>query len=55
MYHYTNPVLAVEGTKAVVMLTHRNEIVIDAASVIAVAIGELYRESFTLRMSILTL
>ncbi|ACO03993.1 MAG TPA: hypothetical protein DEP48_01150 [Persephonella sp.] len=48
MYHYTNPVLAVEGTKAVVMLTHRNEIVIDAASVIAVAIGELLQGKFYL-------
>ncbi len=48
MYHYTNPVLAVEGTKAVVMLTHRNEIVIDTASVLAVAIGELLQGKFYL-------
>ncbi|WP_457621636.1 ADP-ribosylglycohydrolase family protein [Persephonella sp.] len=48
MYHYTNPVLAVEGTKAVVMLTHRNEIVIDVASVIAVAVGELLQGKFYL-------
>ncbi|NPA16564.1 ADP-ribosylglycohydrolase family protein [Persephonella sp.] len=40
MYHYTNPLLAVEGTKAVVMLTHRNEIALDGASVLAVAVGE---------------
>ena len=48
MFHYTNPVLAVEGAKAVVMLTHRNEIVIDAASVIAVAVGELLQGKFYL-------
>jgi len=40
MYHYTNPLLAVEGTKAVVMLTHRNEVALDGASVLAVSIGE---------------
>jgi len=40
MYHYTNPMLAVEGTKAVVMLTHRNGIALDGASILSVAIGE---------------
>ena len=48
MYHYTNPILAVEGTKAVVMLTHRHEIVIDVASLIAVAIGEILQGKFYL-------
>ncbi len=48
MYHYTNPALAVEGTKAVVMLTHRNEFVIDAASVIAVAVSECIQSRFYL-------
>jgi len=48
MYHYTNPPLAVEGTKAVVMLTHRNEFVIDAASVIAVAVSECIQSRFYL-------
>ncbi|WP_297456636.1 ADP-ribosylglycohydrolase family protein [Persephonella sp.] len=48
MYHYTNPILAVEGTKAVVMLTHRNEIALDAASILAVAIGELLQGRFYL-------
>ncbi|WP_457623402.1 ADP-ribosylglycohydrolase family protein [Persephonella sp.] len=46
MFHYTNPILAVEGTKAVVMLTHRNEIVIDSASVLSVAVGELLQGRF---------
>ena len=48
MYHYTNPVLAVEATKAVVMITHKNEFVLDAASVIAVAIGEILQGKFYL-------
>ncbi|MBK3332177.1 hypothetical protein GWK41_03730 [Persephonella atlantica] len=48
MYHYTNPILAVEGTKAVVMLTHRNEIALDSASILAVAIGELLQGRFYL-------
>ncbi len=49
MYHYTNPILAVEGTKAVVMLTHRNETALDAASVLAVSIGELLQGRFYLQ------
>lgn len=48
MFHYKNPILAVEGSKAIVMLTHRNEIVLDTASVIAVAIGELIQGRFYL-------
>ncbi|NPA54318.1 MAG: hypothetical protein GXO21_06590 [Aquificae bacterium] len=48
MYHYKNPALAVEGSKAVVMLTHRNEIVLDAASVIAVSISECIQSRFYL-------
>ena len=48
MYHYTNPILAVEGTKTVVMLTHRHEIVLDVASALAVAIGELLQGKFYL-------
>lgn len=48
MYHYTNPALAVEGTKAVVMLTHRHEIVLDVASAIAVSIGEILEGKFYL-------
>jgi ADP-ribosylglycohydrolase len=48
MFHYTNPVLAVEGTKAVVMITHKNEIVLDTASILAVAIGELLQNKFYL-------
>ncbi len=48
MYHYTNPILAVEGTKAVVMLTHRNDIALDAASILAVAVGELLQGRFYL-------
>jgi len=48
MYHYTNPLLAVEGTKAVVMLTHRNEISLDGASVLAVAIGEVLQGRYYL-------
>ncbi|NPA51754.1 MAG: hypothetical protein GXO22_02540 [Aquificae bacterium] len=46
MYHYANPMLAVEGTKAVVMLTHRNEIVLDVASALAVSIGEALQGRF---------
>ncbi|WP_457643340.1 ADP-ribosylglycohydrolase family protein [Persephonella sp.] len=49
MYHYTNPILAVEGTKAVVMLTHRNEIALDAASALAVAVGESLQARFYLQ------
>jgi ADP-ribosylglycohydrolase len=48
MYHYTNPSLAVEGAKAIVMLTHRHEIVIDVASLIAVAISEILQSKFYL-------
>lgn len=48
MFHYTNPVLAVEGAKAIVMITHKNEIVLDVASVLAVAIGELMQGKFYL-------
>jgi len=48
MYHYTNPVLAVEGTKAVVMITHKNEVVLDVASALAVAIGEILQGRFYL-------
>ncbi|RUM49126.1 MAG: hypothetical protein DSY47_04105 [Hydrogenothermus sp.] len=48
MFHYTNPVLAVEGAKAVVMITHKNEIVLDVASILAVAIGELMQGKFYL-------
>ena len=49
MFHYTNPPLAVEGTKAVVMLTHRNEFVLDAASVIAVSVSECLQSRFYLK------
>ncbi len=49
MFHYTNPALAVEGTKAVVMLTHRNEFVLDAASVVAVAVSECLQSRFYLK------
>ncbi len=49
MYHYANPILAVEGTKAIVMLTHRNEIVLDVASALAVAIGEALQGKFYFR------
>ena len=48
MYHYANPILAVEATKTVVMLTHRHEIVLDVASAIAVAIGEILQGKFYL-------
>ena len=48
MFHYTNPVLAVEGAKAIVMITHKNEIVLDVASILAVAIGELMQGKFYL-------
>jgi len=47
-YHFINPILAVEGTKAVVMITHRNQYVLDAASVIAVAVGQLILENYEL-------
>ncbi len=46
MFHYTNPPAAVEGAKAVVMLTHRNEFVLDTASVIAVAVSECIQSRF---------
>ncbi|NPA12648.1 MAG: hypothetical protein GXO45_01535 [Aquificae bacterium] len=46
MFHYTNPALAVEGTKAVVMLTHRDEIAIDSASILAVSISEALQGRF---------
>jgi len=49
MYHYANPLLAVEGTKAIVMLTHRNEIVLDVASALAVAVGEALQGKFYFR------
>ncbi len=49
MFHYTNPPLAVEGAKAVVMLTHRNEFVLDAASVIAVSVSECLQSRFYLQ------
>ncbi len=48
MYHYTNPAVAVEGTKAVVMLTHRHEIVLDVASLLAVATSEVLQSRFYL-------
>ncbi|HIE59480.1 MAG TPA: hypothetical protein EYH43_02185 [Persephonella sp.] len=48
MFHYTNPVLAVEGAKAIVMITHKNEIVLDVASILAVSIGELMQGKFYL-------
>ncbi len=48
MFHYKNPALAVEGAKAVVMLTHRNEFTLDAASVIAVSISECIQSRFYL-------
>lgn len=48
MYHYANPILAIEATKAVVMLTHRHEIVLDVASAMAVAIGEILQGKFYL-------
>ena len=46
MYHYANPMLAVEGTKAIVMLTHRNEVVLDVASALAVSVGEALQGKF---------
>jgi len=48
MYHYTNPILAVEGAKSVVLITHRNEFVIDSASIIAVTMGEMLQGRFYL-------
>ena len=48
MFHCTNPVLAVEGAKAVVMITHKNETVLDVKSILAVAIGELMQGKFYL-------
>jgi ADP-ribosylglycohydrolase len=48
LYHYKNPYLAVEATKAVCMLTTRNEYVLDVASAICVAISELSQEKFYL-------
>jgi len=47
-YHFINPILAVEGTKAVVMLTHRNQYVLDTASVMAVIVGQLIQENYEL-------
>ncbi len=48
LYHYKNPYLAVEATKAVCMLTTRDEYVLDVASAISVAISELSQEKFYL-------
>ncbi|ACN98572.1 ADP-ribosylglycohydrolase [Sulfurihydrogenibium azorense Az-Fu1] len=48
LYHYKNPYLAVEAAKAVCMLTTRNELVLDVASAICVAISELVQEKFYL-------
>jgi ADP-ribosylglycohydrolase len=48
MYHYTNPALAVEGAKAITMLTHKNEFALDSSAIIAVAISELLQGRFYL-------
>jgi ADP-ribosylglycohydrolase len=47
-YHFINPILAVEGTKAVVMITHKNQYILDVASAMAVAVGQLILENYDL-------
>ncbi|MEJ5172373.1 MAG: ADP-ribosylglycohydrolase family protein [Hydrogenothermaceae bacterium] len=48
LYHYKNPHLAAEGAKAVVMITSRNENVIDCGAMLATAISELSEDRFYL-------
>jgi ADP-ribosylglycohydrolase len=47
-YHFMSPILAIEGTKAVVMITHKNEYVLDVASLIAFIVGQLIQENYEL-------
>lgn len=46
LYHYKNPHLAAEGAKAVVMITSRNEQVVDCGAMLAVTISELVEGRF---------
>lgn len=48
LYHYKNPHLAAEGAKAVVMITSRNENVIDCTAMLAAGISELVENRFYL-------
>lgn len=48
LYHYKNPHLAAEAAKAVVMITSRNENVIDCGAMLSVAISELSEDRFYL-------
>ncbi|MCX7738726.1 MAG: ADP-ribosylglycohydrolase family protein [Hydrogenothermaceae bacterium] len=46
LYYYKNPHLAAEGAKAVVMITSRNEQVVDCGVMLAVTISELVEGRF---------
>jgi len=48
LYYYLRPQLASEVAKSVVSLTHKNEIVLDVASLIAVSISYLVKDEFEL-------
>lgn len=48
LYHYKNPHLAAEASKAVVMITSRNQTVIDCGAMLSAAISELVENRFYL-------
>ncbi len=48
VFHYKNPVLAVEGSKTVVMLTYKNRYVIDVASALGFIMIQLITENYEL-------
>lgn len=48
LYHYKNPHLAAEASKAVVMITSRNENVIDCSAMLSAGISELVENRFYL-------
>lgn len=49
LYHYKNPHLASEASKAVVMITSRNQPVIDCAAMLSAGISELVENRFYLQ------
>ena len=48
IFHYKNPILAVEGSKAVVMLTYKNKYVVDVASALGFIMTQLLTENYEL-------
>lgn len=49
LYHYKNPHLAAEAAKAVVLITSRNEAVVDCGAMLAVAVSELVESRFYIK------